>query len=1189
MNSDVVIFLLILMLCCFVYSESDTEPCRYTDGSPNNFLTEDHRKSRIFDYMKFKGKCELVENSEEAIDYNDVEGIEVIRRFFCGIYNDTNHWRENYNQYAPDAEERDMELMDAAYGVATELSKLCYQFEQYKDVFPYKCFDKDKLCVIYYRYRSIVKAFVVPTEQDYNSRRIYYQQKWLEPYAQIQSLIPSEIHKLFRRVQKDHQYAANIIFQVLPSDRENGLFKVSMDDLSEVFRNILEQMLYYLYNNMMEPIDHFYNWILEKLAVNTVYTFDKLKKSLCSMENNVIDGELHTFNCEIITLLQDLEYIIQLVRPLGWVGKNTKQLPEGRVKLAAFLMFGLKSADTFHMTRWYDDKFQGTISFDNNFGVFYLKPFYRGILNAAHSKNKNKLVEHMRHLDAVIELYSENCKQGTRNPTIKPMYCLLTRTMKDTNNLIAAVEDSSGWHSREVRERRSALIVTLLGTRINEYASMKKVPGIDRIAEEHMVLIMDQTYAITKDNNVDSMKEMVSYLPSLSLFTDAAIHSSCSRDLFNELSLASKIPCLAENTLKQMQLLISINSGANNKMKVINSSINYKDHLFEVQLQNILQTTESSQLVIQADLVKFTDTVTDQFKDHFHSLENYFTNLALYDKKIADADISFIEGRLDSWRRDTEKDEKDLTKRTEDLMIGMLAAASTELVSEIHKAVLVVASAANPLDPSPGDIIDSYDAVARAASNLVKAGITAAKFKQFVETKKAIVEKFALNYEFLNNTRRIVAEFSNVRDEDENVFQNKTQWFLDEYTAYDPKVQRQELVAYQTNWESFVDEACETIFDAQAGTSQVIKVVFANKGDCRESKTLVQKLMATYGEMYEYQFDYIKTLSDAVKARNAERYSEELGSRYNTIGSQGDIESLGSTKMFIYKQSALSLYMTYRGHAREAVLSFCDYFEFKDAGKRPGECSTALQTLSPHHIGSLAKLNTPKCSHKASKFATIPIFYKTNSAVEKSPFHRSTINITKLYSGEEVSFKIPDYQWMIDNEWIEDQPTTALGNTALYLEDFRIYMLSANNDPATSIRSEASAVSAAKLDYTQTQGNEYRITPTVTLTFSYKNNEEKRNCMNKNDYVDLNPYGEGYKGICPTTVPLSPDDETPFPSVFSTWKIKVSPKLPLPEHATKVPLWVGIQLCEKRKTSRSSTKDRKKKVFHRHKKGKSTK
>ena len=300
---------------------------------------------------------------------------------------------------------------------------------------------------------------------------------------------------------------------------------------------------------------------------------------------------------------------------------------------------------------------------------------------------------------------------------------------------------------------------------------------------------------------------------------------------------------------------------------------------FNVQLQNILQTTENNSLIVQSDLAKFADTVNKQFEDRFSDLGNYFRNLASFDQNKADADISFIEGRLQSFTKDTANDEEILTTQTEALMIGMLTVETTDLASDIVKATAVISQSVNPLDPSPGDILESYQLVAQAVTSLASAGVTAVEFKDFVESKKNIAEKFNLNYEFLNNSRRIVAGFKGGSNEID--FQNKTEWFLNEYTAYDPKVQRQDLVVYQTNWEAFVDEACERIFGAHLVPSHVVKSVFIDHDSCRKSKNLVQRLMTTYADMYEYQFDFIETLAQAVRARNAKRYAEGLSSSYN--------------------------------------------------------------------------------------------------------------------------------------------------------------------------------------------------------------------------------------------------------------------------------------------------------------------
>ena len=152
--------------------------------------------------------------------------------------------------------------------------------------------------------------------------------------------------------------------------------------------------------------------------------------------------------------------------------------------------------------------------------------------------------------------------------------------MNDTNNLLKAVKHSKGWEGKEIRERQSALIITLIGSELQTRASLEELPDITSIAQRHMERVMDLVYSYTKNNQVDDMKRLDSYFPSITFFTDAAVKSQCNLDIFNELPLLVTIPCLAENTLQQVRLFLSSTEYINNKIKVIKSSVDYRAQLF---------------------------------------------------------------------------------------------------------------------------------------------------------------------------------------------------------------------------------------------------------------------------------------------------------------------------------------------------------------------------------------------------------------------------------------------------------------------------------------------------------------------------------------------------------------------------------------------------------------------------------
>ena len=120
-----------------------------------------------------------MENSEDAVNFNDVEGIEVMRRFFCGLYNDTNHWRDNYHRVQGEREfptRRDRELGRVKEDVISNLTDIYKKLEQNlcKDVFPYKCYSKDQLFYVQRITRKILEIISHPGRQDFTIFRKWY-------------------------------------------------------------------------------------------------------------------------------------------------------------------------------------------------------------------------------------------------------------------------------------------------------------------------------------------------------------------------------------------------------------------------------------------------------------------------------------------------------------------------------------------------------------------------------------------------------------------------------------------------------------------------------------------------------------------------------------------------------------------------------------------------------------------------------------------------------------------------------------------------------------------------------------------------------------------------------------------------------------------------------------------------------
>ncbi len=63
--------------------------------------------------------------------------------------------------------------------------------------------------------------------------------------------------------------------------------------------------------------------------------------------------------------------------------------------------------------------------------------------------------------------------------------------------------------------------------------------------------------------------------------------------------------------------------------------------------------------------------------------------------------------------------------------------------------------------------------------------------------------------------------------------------------------------------------------------------------------------------------------------------------------------------------------------------------------------------------------------------------------VDKNAF----LNITNLYKGEDVTFRITNKQWLVNNNWILDSEK----NKAIYIKDFELFLPTVSEESVTYI------------------------------------------------------------------------------------------------------------------------------------------
>ncbi len=60
---------------------------------------------------------------------------------------------------------------------------------------------------------------------------------------------------------------------------------------------------------------------------------------------------------------------------------------------------------------------------------------------------------------------------------------------------------------------------------------------------------------------------------------------------------------------------------------------------------------------------------------------------------------------------------------------------------------------------------------------------------------------------------------------------------------------------------------------------------------------------------------------------------------------------------------------------------------------------------------------------------------------------KAFLNLTNLYKGEDVSFKVGNKQWLVDNEWMKSSEASK----AIYVKDFEVFLPTVTDGSVTYI------------------------------------------------------------------------------------------------------------------------------------------
>ena len=650
---------------------------------------------------------------------------------------------------------------------------------------------------------------------------------------------------------------------------------------------------------------------------------------------------------------------------------------------------------------------------------------------------------------------------------------------------------------------------------------------------ENTILVnnMDLILRYIRANSFNSLSDLAKYWPNNDEYKPNEI---CSKDYV----------CIFMKTVQHVRAFIQEVDKYNNPpkiggkvRKVVNTKVGLREYLVQKQLDRIL-TILSEQ---QSTSTQVANHLKQHLTQKFTELRSYFEQVDTFNQRIAQADIGFIDGRLDTYQSELNRISVTMKRDLKTILESAIAIATGDVVQRTIELAVALIDGANPLKAifGEGSLQDIYDAaanLANAIANLAKAVNLHSAFNELRTKTKQISDGFSANDEFLANVKKLIDKKSLGTDE----FKSNRDEFLTQYNDYSPKVTKPQVAGLAAFWTAMIDEACEIINGAGTAAGGAGRAVVVSQGLCWKTKVKATEMIELYEEIYDFQFQLMDAMASQMRAENALDAAKAINTEFTEVSDLNP--DSGTTLTTLAMIGGLS-FVTYKAHIMNAVNLYCNELEYKEGSIKPREClgpRTDLTLLT-------SVTQTPCTSEIHEFFHDVPI-KKTGQNDE------AHMNLSRLYSGEPIYFKIPNSQWLVDQAWI----VSSEKEFAFYVKQFEVFLPTAS--------SFARRVQVRALPITNEVvpgGTDYSITPSSSLVYEYQEgppNTQCRSTKNKNPYMACKT--TGYNEICDLTVVVN---RIAYPSLFAHWKITVSgyEKAAIPDPVNNdMTLKVGMRLCK---------------------------
>ena len=1047
---------------------------------------------------------------------------------------------------------------DNIMGVKRGLQSVCRHYNNFHQIFPYKCYAEANWCTLH-------RLFVKIAQQLQTIWRPVERRLELTPIPPFGGFPPPGNDESRNALITEVKMACETFFynpvlgSLTASARDNG---------PELKTRIINRMTYYISAGEIENLNAFlerFNWVKQPFSDAS----DSDENSLVH-DMNLVFNAMHEIG-------EDMD---------SFTWNNRWPLPFLRSEIAMLWLL---------IPKWNHNLFP-TLS-TSPYAPARLRSFLQAAFDAVLEKNLDNLQSIVRHTENLKRRLSNDCSHHVAEEA-NSLECHILRVLEDTGKLVEEVQGSN-WQNTKALDARSATLVHLLSSNVKEYIQVSLLNSRDIVLD-----VLKRLYSYSKQHDASILRNYMNLIPPMD---SIGTEQGCSEYYVD---LQSSLPCIFKSSFRQINLYMSSLNVPSSTTKIISTRYKFQEKLEGAQLSTISDQIDQRAIESKANLAEVVGELQQflsvEIGTRFSALEHYFRGIAEFDQRKAAADVGFIEGRLKSFQDSLSELQPKLERQMVIIISAAFKSSDLQVFQQGIESIFKVITACNIADREVdfGAFFDIANDASQAIVNTARSSTLRDNYQQAFEQTSSVASRLAENSEFMRTVTNIVQDLPQLL-QNRAEFSRTTSIFLSKYSDYDPKVQRQELTKIGTDWEVFLEEACNVIFDGGSVASSTVEVEVANKGDCIKTQGDISKMMEIFSEIYDYQYELMETLASAVRAYQSQFFANRLDTNLRVLSEQG-LSTGNEYEVVSLHQAVLSFYLVNRIHTLEMLTQHCAYLQFRNAGELPPECQSALRTLEHREISHLHGLQVGRCSPELFKYVDIPI-QKSNDDDSLG-----SINITKLYQGDSVSFRIPNFEWLETNGWVTG---VGLRDTAIYISAFEIFLpsvqsnegkkrktklfhkikkgnhmttvkglsMTLQNGRETNLHSNASknlimrrsSGEEQEIHFTITakypaplfpgdNAVKYSLQPYTDFAFGYKENSDSCRLKTIN-----NPYSSSLPKLCLLSPPPKPNDANP--SIFSLWNVKLeTPPDSVPESNGNERLKAAVRMCKVRKPSAAS-------------------